>query len=292
MQRTLAITALGLMLAGCGGTPDNAIHRRGGQSSVSVTAGGAIAPPAPEDPAAPRKIPHLVVVLDVYHFTAPIGAISRNQDFWKHVDEDSLDVGLHDLLLKNGLRTGVARDDDWTYFKGLLAKYPSIRSTPLRSEPGKEGILELPMRTDVPEQNIFGIDDHGIDWGRRFEDCDDILTISYMPATHNPEETIVKVCPLVRGTRQSLRVSVLNNDDIKVERKYPQHIYDLRLEAPIPLNHFLIVGPSPDASSLSTSLGATFLISDGQLEPIEHVLMMVPRSFQIEEVGPAAAPAK
>lgn len=284
---------LGLALAGCGTAPDNALHRRGGQSSISVTAGGAIAQQPPKhDPGAPRKIPHLVVVLDIYHFTAPIGAISNNEEFWKHVDEDTLDVAVHDLLLKNGLRTGIAHDEDWTYFKGLLAKYPSIRQTRLRSEPGKEGFLELPMRTDVPEQSIFGIDDHGVDWGRRFEDCDDVLTISYIAATHNPERTIVKVCPLVRGTRQSLSVSVLNNDEIKVDRKYPQHLYDLRMEASIPLNGFLIVAPSRDASILSTSLGSTFLVSDGAIEPIEHVLMMVPRAFQIEETVPLAPTAR
>jgi hypothetical protein len=292
MQRSLAIAVLGLMLAGCGAAPDNTMHRRGGQSSISVTAGGAIAPQPKPDPDAPRKVLNLIIVLDVYHFKAPLGAISGNTEFWKHVDEDTLDVAVHDLLLKNGLRTGVAHDEDWTYFKGLLAKYPSIRSTPLRSSPGKEGYVELPMRTDVTEQTIFGIDDHGVDWGRRFEDCDDILTISYMPATHNPEQTIVKLCPLVRGKRQSLSVSVLNNDDIKVERKFPQHLYDLRMEASIPVNSFLIVAPSPDASTLSTSLGSTFLVTEGEIEPIENVLMLVPRAFQIEENAPLPPAAK
>jgi hypothetical protein len=294
MQRCFAIALLMLALIGCSSTADNAMHRRGGQSSISVTAGGAIAQPPKEDPNAPRRVPHLVVVLDIYHFTAPIGAISRNEEFWKHVDEDTLDVGIHDLLLKNGLRTGIAHDQDWTYFKGLLAKYPNIRQTPLRSQPGKEGFFEMPMRTEVPEQSIFGIDDHGVDWGRRFEDCDDILTISYIAATHNPEQTIVKVCPMVRGTRQSLSVSVLNNDSMKIERKHPEHLYDLRLEASIPLNNFLIIAPSRDASTLSTSLGSTFLVTDGAIEPIEHVLMLVPRAFQMDEIVPAAQapPAK
>src|SRR5665213_2846858 len=259
MQRCFVIALLLLAASGCGPRPDNTIHRGSGQSSISVTAGGAIAQPPPkQDPSAPKKIPHLVVILDIYHFTAPIGAISQNQEFWKHVDEDMLDVGVHDLLLKNGFRTGIAHDRDWTYFKGLLAKYPSIRQTPLRSDPGKQGFFEMPMRTDVAEQSIFGIDDRGIDWGRRFEECDDILTVSYFAATHNPEQTIVKVCPMVRSTRQSLSVSVLNNDSMKIERKHPEHLYDLRMEASIPMNDFLIVAPSPDASALSTSLGSTF----------------------------------
>ena len=292
MQRCLAISTLVLALAGCGAQPDNAIYHHGGQSSISVSAGGAIAVAPKEDPNAPRRIPHLVVILDIYHFTAPIGAISRNEDFWKHVDEDRLDIGVHDLLLKNGFRTGVAHDRDWTYFKGLLAKYPSIRQTPLRSEPGKQGFFEMAMRTDVPEQSIFGIDDQGVDWGRRFEECDDILTISYMAAPHTPEQTIVKLCPLVRSTRQSLSVSVLNNDSMKIERKHPEHLYDMRMEATIPLNDFLIVAPSREASTLSTSLGSTFLVTGGEIEPIEHVLMMVPRAFRLDEIVPPTPAVK
>lgn len=291
MLRAATGLSVALTLLGCNravSTPDEGLKSGRGHGSISLTSGGAIAQPSLADPNAARKTPQVVIILDVYHLMLPAGAVSGSDDFWKRIDEDSIDVATHDLLLKNGIRIGLGHDTDWPYFKGLLGKHPSARQNRLRSEPGKEGYLEVEMRTGIPEQSIFGIDDHGIDWGRRFEKCDDLLGISYIASTHNPGEALVKVCPIVRGLRQTFSVSVLNNEETQIEQNHSEHLYDLRCESSVPVNSFLIVCPSKGASQLTTSLGATFLTSEGNAEPIEHVLVLVPRAFRTNEAPPAA----
>ena len=277
-----------LLLAGCAphgnsaGAPAGELVRgAGGRSFMSVRGAGSIAKAARPDPEAARRVLPVVIALDVYHLTVPEGAVSRNDDFWKRVDEDRVDVATHDLLYKNGIRIGVGRDADWGYFKGLLGKYPSARSSRGRTQLGKEGYIELLMRGNVLDQSIFGIDDHDNVWGRRFEKCDDLLGISFIASSHSPGEAVVKVCPIVRGIRRFFRVSIFN-EETQVELAQPEHLYDLRLESRIPLNDFLIVAPSKQAR-LSTSMGDTFLETDGNTEPIEHVLVIVPRAFRTED---------
>jgi len=275
------IASLLMLPAGCGARSDGELLKSGGgQQSMTLSAGGSL--PSKADPnAAPHAIP-VVISLQVYHLTAPFGAISGNDEFWKRIDEDRIDVATRDLLLKNGLRVGIGRNVDWPYYKGLMGKYPSSRSIPIHTEVGKEGNIELPMRTNIPEQNIFGLDDKNVDWGRTFEKCDDLLGISFVASTHNPGLTIVKVCPIVHSLKREFHVSVMNNEEVQIDFNQPSYLYDMRLEAMVPLNDFLIVAPSRRAA-VSTSLGGTFLVTEGKTEPIEHVLVIVPSAFRIDD---------
>jgi hypothetical protein len=285
----LSLILATLVLAGCAARPaDDGIRTGFGHSSGTVSGAGSNAPALSADPHGARRIPPVVIAMDVYHLTVPAGAISRNDDFWKRVDEDRIDIGIHDLLLKNGIRVGVGHDADWPYFKGLLGRYPSARSARGRTEAGREGYVELEMKTGVAEQVLFGLDDHDQDWGRRFEKCDDLLGVSFIASTHNPGEATVKVCPIVRGIRRYYRVSIYN-EETQFELTQPEHLYDMRIEARLPLNDFLIVAPSESAGRNIDSMGHTFLITDGQAEPIEHCLVMVPRAYRIEDPTTQAA---
>jgi hypothetical protein len=288
----LALVLATMVLASCTARPapvDDGLRMAFGQASGTVSGAGSLAAALNPDPHGARRLPPVVIAMDVYHLTVPAGAISRNDDFWKRVDEDRIDIGIHDLLLKNGIRIGIGHDADWAYFKGLLGRYPSARSARGRTDAGKEGYVELPMKTGVPEQVIFGLDDHDQDWGRRFEKCDDLLGISFIASTHNPGQATVKVCPIVRGIRRYYRTTVYN-EEIQFELTQPEHLYDMRIEARLPLNDFLIVAPSEAAAHNVDSMGHTFLITEGQAEPIEHCLVMVPRAYRIDE--PATQPGR
>lgn len=283
MTRLVLVLATAV-LAGCAARQlaDDGLRTGYGHASGTVSGAGSIAEIAGLDPHGARRLPPVVIAMDVYHLTVPAGAISRNDDFWKRVDEDRIDIGIHDLLLKNGIRIGIGHDADWAYFKGLLGRYPSARSGRGRTDAGKEGYVELPMKTGVPEQVIFGLDDHDQDWGRRFEKCDDLLGISFIASTHNPGEATVKVCPIVRGIRRYYRTTVYN-EEIQFELTQPEHLYDMRIEARLPLNDFLVVAPSESAARNMDSMGHTFLITEGQAEPIEHCLVIVPRAYRFDE---------
>src|SRR5579864_131540 len=278
---------LAALLAGCvarakTGAAGDDLGAGGGHASALIRNGGSIADASRPDPHSARRSIPVVISLDVYHLTVPAGAVSNNDDFWKRVDEQRVDVATYDLLLKNGVRVGVGHDADWGWFKGLLGKYPAARSARGRTPPGKEGYVELEMHTHVPWQTIFWLDDHDNGIGRTFEKCDDLLGISFIASTHHPGEAVVKVCPIVRGLRRYFHVTILNNEQTDIELAYPEHLYDLRLETMVPLNDFLIVAPSKQAK-LPSSIGSTFLISEGKTEPIEHVLVIVPRVYRTDD---------
>jgi hypothetical protein len=288
MRRTVLTTLVVLLAAGCAPhAQDEGLKTGGGRSSLSLRSGGSIAPEPDKD--APRRVPQLVILLDVYDLTVPLGAISGNDEFWKRVDEDAVDVAAHDVLLKNGVRFGLAHDRDWSYFKGLMGGHPEAVCKRMTSQPGREGYLELPIRSGVAEQSLFGIDDKGVDWGRRFEKCDDLLGISFVLSPHHVGETLVKACPIVRGLRETFSVSVLNTEQSQIEPKHVEHLYDMHLEAVVPMNDFLIIAPSRQAATLTTSVGSIFLVSDGTTAPVEHVLIAVPRTFRSDEPPPSMA---
>jgi len=286
---------LATLASGCAAPAAGPVKGSGqGSSSIELRGSGSIVTPPKPDPVAARHAIPTALILDVYHLTVPAGAVSRNDEFWKHVDESRIDVATYDLLFKNGVRVGLARDIDWGYFKGLLGQYPSARQQQVRTEPGKLGYFELPIRTGVPYQNLFWLDDRDGLVARTFERCDDLLAVSFEASTHRPGEAFVKLCPLVRGLRRQFHVSVMNNEEIEIDQKHPEQLYDLRLESVIPLNDFLIVGPSRQAK-LPTSIGNTFLVTDGKTEPTEHVLVIVPRVFRIDDPAlaePTSTPRK
>lgn len=285
----LTTVILAALLAGCAAKRGDELTRATSHGSMSTAGAGSIAAaPASDAHAARRQIP-VAILLDVYQLTVPAQAISQNDEFWKRVDETRVDVGVHDLLDKNGIRIGLGRDPDWPYFKGLLGKYPSSRMSQGRTPIGKEGYVELPMRSGIPEQTIFGLDDQGQLWGRSFERCDDLLAVSFIASTHHPGEVMVKVCPLVRGLRRYYRALATTNEETQIEMVHPEHLYNMRLEAVIPINDFLIIAPSKQAK-LSTSMGQTFLMVEGKAEPIERVLVIVPRAFRTDDPTTAEQP--
>src|SRR3954471_16116628 len=93
----------------------------------------------------PRPEPRGPVVhLDVYQMAVPRGAVSRSAEFWKRVDEQQIDPPTYDLLLKNGVRVGIAPDRDWDYFRDVLERH-NARATWGSVMAGGSGTLDLPM---------------------------------------------------------------------------------------------------------------------------------------------------
>ena len=228
-----------------------------------------------------------IVQLEIYKLEIPLGAISRSEEFWKHVDEDSVDVGTYDLLRKNGWRLGVAPNREWGYFKDIIDSYPASAAphTLVTGTAGANGTMELSMKEKIPYQNIFYFNDRNALFGRTFERCENILNIAMQQAPRKIGEARVTVCPTVRALRRRFEVTTKNDEKV-IEYLYPERLYDLNLQVDIPMNHFLVIAPSPEAK-WRTSLGASFLIDDQAAERIEYVLVLVPRAAQLQEITPA-----
>lgn len=228
-----------------------------------------------------------IVQMDVYQLAIPMGAISRSEEFWKHVEEQSVDVGTYDLLRKNGWRIGTAPTNDWNYFRDIIDSFPaSTKRTVATSPNGAGGIMEIPMKKDVLYQNIFYFTDTNSLFGKTYERCENLLNITIQQIPRKPTEARVTVCPVVRSLRK--RFEVTNNKEREIRYVYPEHLYDLNLQVDVALGQFLILAPSPEVK-WKTSLGATFLVDNGAAERVEQVLLLVPHAEELQEAAPAAA---
>jgi hypothetical protein len=222
----------------------------------------------------------VIFQLDIYQLSVPFGAISSNARFWKHVDEDHVDLATHALLLKNGLRFGIGPNSEWSYFKSLIDQYgASARKGTIA--PTRKGSIELPMASNIREQNIFFFREPHDLYGRTYEKCDNLLSVTFEPTPRRPGDARIEACALVRGLRRQYEVTILN-DTREIEYKKPEYLYDLRLCEDVPLDHFLIVAPSAMAE-LPSSLGNAFLVQPGLTEPMETVLLLVPRPFRMSK---------
>ncbi len=221
-----------------------------------------------------------VVQLDAYQLNVPFGALSRNDEFWKRVDETQIEPATYDVLVKNGVRVGTADLSDWTYFKSLVDRYQAtgIQGT---ATPVKEAKLEIPLKSGVEYQDLFYFDDRNVLYGRTFERCDNVLAVDFAASRMRQGDTIIRICPIVRGLRKRFEVSVLNEErEITLVR--PEQIIDLRLKTEVQDGHFLILGPSRSAK-WPTSLGQTFLVNQGHAGMNETVLLLVPHAYRVGE---------
>jgi hypothetical protein len=216
------------------------------------------------------------VQLDIYQMTVPAGAVSRSDEFWKRVEENRVDPATYDLLLKNGVRIGVAHTSEWDYFRDILEQNnaSSMHGT---ATSGRAGSIQLIMKKNVKWQDIGYLTDRNEVVGRSYEECNNLFGVSFWPEPRRPNEMRVEMTPLVRARRTRLRFR-LNNEEQELVNVADEYLYDLNLRAIIPASSFLIIAPSSEVER-STSLGAAFLRSEGDTVPKEQVLVLVPKSL-------------
>jgi hypothetical protein len=282
MKRTLIILGIALAAAGCPTPPP-------------------IPPPAPSNPpkmtgpkmlvqrgaasgerstqAASHESP-VSLQIDVYQLVVPQRTISHNEAFWKRVDEQAVDVATYDLLLKNGVRVGVAPVAEWDRFRELMERTPA--QTKLNTMVGATGKpMELPMRKEVRTQHIFYFDKSNQMQGRTYDESANIVTMTVQSAPRKTDTLRIALCPVVRGMRKQLQYSAMNNELGEVAYAVPERLYDMNLCADVPVNTFLIVAPSPQATWPS-SIGNSFFVADGTAERMETVLLIVPKAVRFE----------
>ena len=218
--------------------------------------------------------------LDIYQLSVPYGTISRNEKFWKRIDENCVDVTTYDTLFKNGVRLGLAPTAEWEHFKNIMEDHPAVtRMNSLVSMEGKT--VELPMQKQVQRQHIFYIDPAGAMHGRTYDASENFMAMVLQPAPRKTDTVRLTMCPVVRATRKRLEYSVLNREEPEVTYTRPERLYDLNLRVDVPLDRFFVVAPSGEAT-WPTSIGNKFFVSEGAAERMESVVLIVPRIVKME----------
>lgn len=242
--------------------------------------------PATQAVVLPRNMGTRGVYLDVYQMTVPAGTVSRNDEFWKRVDEQRVDPATYDLLLKNGVRVGVAPVAEWGYFKDVLES-ENAQTLKGTASAASQGSVLLTMKRNVRSQDVFYLSDQNKLHGRTYDKCDNLLSVSFWADPRRPGELRVSIAPTVRGTRTVLQFKY-NGDEREIQEVVPETLYDLNLRVVLPPDGFLVLAPS-EIGNRPTSLGHTFLRKEGDAEQKETVLVMVPRMSEREELPGAKA---
>jgi hypothetical protein len=220
--------------------------------------------------------PHAIylVQLDVYQIDVPFGSVSANKEFWDHLDSADLDPEQSALLLKNGFHLGEGQITDWDFFRNILEKNPvhTRISSRVAYQEQHEPIV---TRADQPACNLFYFDSSGEVVGRSFDAADDELLLSFWPTPRHDGQVHIQLLPGVRLKEEQLQHEWVNGVE-SVNTVRPEFFYDLKLEADLDVNHFLIVAPSAAASRIS-SMGNAFMVDNGEGSRTETLLIFVAR---------------
>ena len=271
----LAVCLVGLALAQSGCTSDKtAVAKQAAAPSAGVFA-SPLSPQPQHMLTSGRPEPVTVQQLDIYQLSVPLGAVSHSDEFWKRVDEQTVDIATYDLLLKNGMRVGVANNSEWPYFKSIVDAHPT-KSRQCTATGGDAGAVELVLKEKINFQNVFYLNDRNQVYGRTYERCENAMGVSFQPAPRKPGTVRISVCPLVRSLRKRFEVSIRNNEEREIQYVAPENLYDLNLITDVPVEGFLVIAPS-DHARIPSSLGSTFLVGGNISERFEQVLLLVPR---------------
>lgn len=240
-------------------------------------------PPVSHDP---RPALQFLVRLNVYQITVPSRAVSRSEAFWKHVEEGPavLDPATHDLLDKNGIRVGIAKQADWDYFRGILMKQRAVTQMST-AKSDRPTVMEVSLKPRQDSENLFWYtgDGEGALSGQLFDRVEDRFAIRFLPTPRGDGDVTVSVTPLLRSWRERIDYTMREEEVTPhLQGYYPEYLFDLRLRAVIPYASFMVIGPSLNAHAMPI-LGRNFLLQDGQGEQFETVLLLSPQAFRLDD---------
>jgi hypothetical protein len=223
--------------------------------------------------------------VEVFVLSAPSGTFSRNDEFWKRIDEQCLDVGTYELLQKNGMRVGVAPLAELQQISPFLVDATPVQKFAVTGAELKD--VQIDMKVGVQAQTIFYFDRQNHPVGRSFDKSENVMNVSFKPAPRKPGHLRMEFCPMVRAMRKKMQFTAMN-ESYEIQFVNPEVYYDLNFLVDIPADSFLIVTPS-EAASFPSRLGRAFMIKDTPTSQLEQMLLIVPQP--IEKGKPRSAPA-
>src|SRR5437868_2239970 len=127
LKRTFCF-GLSVCIAGCAGTHGARVADEQSASDNKVVALSQNTMPSPSGPKDAQPSVNLIFRLQAYQLCVPAGTISRNDAFWKRIDEHCVDVATVENLAKNGFRVGLAPLTEWEHLNSLIQQNPGTAS--------------------------------------------------------------------------------------------------------------------------------------------------------------------
>jgi len=231
--------------------------------------------PTPQD--AQPSVP-MVFQLVCYQIAVPVGKVSRNEAFWKRIDETSLDPARYDVLRRNGMRLGIAPVDEFEGIRALLedARIPAKVMGTVAPDARN---MELPMRKSIEFQTVSYYGDNNELTIRNFDRCENIFNLSFRRTPRRLGDMRLTLAPMVRSKKKRLEFTAMN-DEIEITYVAPVKFY-LNIDVDLPMDKFLVLGPS-DNAELPTIIGHQFFVKDDPAQQMEQVLIFVAQPYRLE----------
>jgi hypothetical protein len=273
MKLSAVILLSAAVLCGCRAHPDSTTQPTTQQFTLTAN------PPVAADPRDPKPTWQALIHLDIYQFDLPLGQISKNEVFWKQVDETRLGADLSHRLYDNGLRCGIVPKSQWSFFRDLVddKTHPPVHQT---IDGFRSDAVQLQFSRQVDAEDIFFFNTAGEAEGHTYKKCVNVVALSFEPVPRQPGVVHIALCPTIK--QQADRV-VYTPLDHEFESSYSKvdRLYEAALHADVPDDSFLIVSPGAQASR-TTSIGGSFFIKNDTTEQFEEVLLIVPTLFQFD----------
>src|SRR5690606_8297130 len=222
--------------------------------------------------ATPREL--RILALQVYALELPRGRVSRNSELWRRIDEQSVDPATYDVLWANGVRVGGAPLSELDHIREVLGIETALRTDILGRSPGRQS-RDFPVEGEIGEKTIFWFDAAKRSQGRTFQRCETRMNIAFEPAPGRVQTVRISMSPIVRALNPRIVVTPQGNDYAVGEVK-DTTLFDLRLQADVPVGEFLIVAPS-DETRWETCLGRQFFTVERDGELYERVYVLIPQ---------------
>jgi hypothetical protein len=221
--------------------------------------------------------------VEVFVLSAPPGTFSRNDEFWKRIDEQCLDVGTYELLQKNGLRVGIAPLAELETLSPYMVDATPLQKFAVTGAEIKD--VQIDMKVSVPSQTIFYFNRENQPVGRSYDKSENVMNVSFKPAPRKPGHLRMEFCPMVRTLRKRMQFTAMN-DSYEIQFINPEVYYDLGFLVDIPSDSFLMITPSEYASAPSR-LGRAFMIRETPTAQLEQLLLIVPQPVRSQQKDPA-----
>lgn len=240
-------------------------------------------------PDSPRDAPpdlKLIYSVEIWQILLPRDSISSDESFWKRVNEGLLDLSPYTILFKNGIRVGALPLRELS----LIQQQVDERKGNLTRLAGISGkAVEIPIRNDIPQQTLFYFNRAGQLIGRWYDRCENLFYFSFEPTPRRQNYLRIVLTPAVRGLNKRLRyVATPGRAEDEIRYKAEEVQYDASLNLDLPLNSFLVVGPSTEARDQMT-IGGAFLIQNTPSEQLERLIVIIPRAFRPNPSAPQQA---
>jgi len=217
---------------------------------------------------------------DVMRIELPVEPIRHSAKIWNHVDEWNEDPTVPGRLARNGMRLGVADENDWpalkTLFEQVGAKSDERRLVMTEGQPLMINLGELPAGQSYFLHRRTGQLEGGV-----FADSEKFLRIEFVADDSELSELRLRITPeSVEKTRRRKLVS-RQGQVREIAEAQGVLFSDLSATVSLETGQFVVIGPGERATE-GYRLGSWWFQSQLRSEPMEAVVLIKPQPVRLK----------